>query len=381
MPSQDERILTLLENVVELVKVYKPTPPTPAEEPPPNEIVDLVGPEPEIPSPILPVELVQIMTDKNGLPLSEATKKAYTCRIKAMVSWFPEEDFISLLKTDIYRILFEVKCRYNNLSTQRSCFSALSQIIKELEIPDTANMSNIIRTNRDDDDFQSSQNKKKQLKTTNIETSHERSSQLKEKNAYFREKMTVGDYTHTISKEVVKKSKTGATIYKKVDYAQMAAVTQLFLDTGVLRSHELRECRIVDNDFVEQETPTCNYINVDTKQLIVTKHKNQKFVATKQINLSDEFIAIVKPGVGQFLVISPKNKGKADELYADTTGYNKMLKRDIGISYSTMRQDKDTIAISLGKEETEKVSKAHGHTKATMEKYYQTAVEVEAPAS
>ena len=58
MPSQDERILTLLENVVELVKLYKPTPPTPAEEPPPNEIVDLVGPEPEIPSPILPVKLL-----------------------------------------------------------------------------------------------------------------------------------------------------------------------------------------------------------------------------------------------------------------------------------------------------------------------------------
>ena len=84
----------------------------------------------------------------------------------------------------------------------------------------------------------------------------------------------------------------------------------------------------------------------------------------------------MKHGVGQdtfdpqYLIVSPKTGNP----FQDTTGFNKMLLKELGLSYSQMRCDRDTIAISSGKEETERISHVHGHSKKTMETHYQTAL-------
>jgi hypothetical protein len=118
------------------------------------------------------------------------------------------------------------------------------------------------------------------------------------------------------------------------------------------------------------ESSEGNHIDVQKKQLIITNHKNKKVVPLKEIPLSDEFIELVMPGVGGHLIVSPKT-GKP---FLDTTGFNKMLLKELGLSYSQMRRDRDTIAIASGKEETERISAVHGHTKQTMETHYQTAL-------
>ena len=147
MPSPDERVLTILENVVALVQQMKSDKP----DLPQNEIICLDQPVSPIEM-ITPQEVVQLMKDKDGAPLADATKKAYICRVKAMERWFPNEDLINLIRDDIYRVLFEVKCRHDSLSTQRQCFSVISGMIKELNIPDKANIGSIIKENRDEND-------------------------------------------------------------------------------------------------------------------------------------------------------------------------------------------------------------------------------------
>ena len=231
MPSPDERVLTILENVVALVQQMKSDKP----DLPQNEIICLDEPVVVPIEMITPHEEVQLMKDKDGEPLADATKKAYCSRIKTMERWFPNEDLIEIIRNDVYKLLFTVKCRHDSLSTQRQCFSVISGTMKELDIPDKANIGSIIKENREDNDFQTSQKKKAALKTANIQENHDRVDMLKEKKAHFLEKMTAGEYNHTISREEVRKSKVGSPIYKIVDYAQMAALTQLYsyLDTTV----------------------------------------------------------------------------------------------------------------------------------------------------
>ena len=321
-----------------MVKQIKPNKP---DSLPQNEIIcldDVVVPI----EMILPTDIVQLMTDKDGAPLADATKKAYCSRIKTMEKWFPNEDLINLIRDDIYRVLFEVKCRHDCLSTQRQAFSVLSGIMKELNIPDKANIGSIIQENREDNDFKTSQKKKAELKTADIQENHDRVDMLKEKHAAFLEKRTPGTYGHT---------------------EQMAALTQLYIENGVIRSHELFECQLINSSADE---PQGNCIDVDKKQLIITNHKNKKTIALKEIGLSDELIEMVTPGVGQYLIVSPKT-GKP---FQDSTGFNKMLLKELGLSYSQMRRDRDTIAIAAGKEETKRISEVHGHSLKTAESHY-----------
>ena len=154
MPTTDDRIVSLLETVVKFAQEMRQSPSKEAEPLPENEVIYLNSEEPDIPVEmrITATEVVSLMQDKNGKPLASATKKAYSSRIKSMEKCFPNEDLINLIRDDIYRVLFEVKCRHDSLSTQRQCFSVISGIMKELDIPDKANIGSIIKENRDEND-------------------------------------------------------------------------------------------------------------------------------------------------------------------------------------------------------------------------------------
>ena len=263
MPSPDERVLTILENVVALVQQMKSDKP----DLPQNEIICLDQPVSPIEM-ITPQEVVQLMKDKDGAPLADATKKAYICRVKAMERWFPNEDLIEIIRNDVYKLLFTVKCRHDCLSTQRQAFSVISGIMKDLDIPDKANIGSIIKENREDNDFKTSQKKKAELKTADIQENHDRVDVLKEKHASYLEKRTAG------------------TLYGHNE--QMAALTQLYIENGVIRSHELRDCVLINSSFYR---PQGNCIDVDKKQLIITNHKNKKTVPLKEIPLSASLLS------------------------------------------------------------------------------------------
>jgi len=80
---------------------------------------------------------------------------------------------------------------------------------------------------------------------------------------------------------------------------QLYCVLTIYFTYGVLRPSELINCLITETDCDD----TTNYINVNTKQILVNCHKNDRN-GVKIIDVSNDkkLLGILRKGIGKFLI-------------------------------------------------------------------------------
>ena len=87
---------------------------------------------------------------------------------------------------------------------------------------------------------------------------------------------------------------------------------------GVLRPSELIDMRITDTD---EGCDKINYVNVQTKKIVINNHKNDK-KGQKVIDITDDKLNdILCKGLNQYLVTNQNG-----ELYASSSSFGKMFK-------------------------------------------------------
>ena len=86
---------------------------------------------------------------------------------------------------------------------------------------------------------------------------------------------------------------------------QLFCVLKLYLTYGGLRPSELINCKICDCDCNENT----NYINVNKKQIVINKHKNDR-KGKKVIDISSDnkLLGILMKGISQFLVTTQQGE-------------------------------------------------------------------------
>ena len=76
-----------------------------------------------------------------------------------------------------------------------------------------------------------------------------------------------------------------------------------------------------------------NYINLQTKQLIIREHKNKKYKEIRTIDLKDDFTELIKNRVGKYLFTNTK-----DEVYSDNDKLNKnTVKKWFSLTFTQLR--------------------------------------------
>ena len=85
---------------------------------------------------------------------------------------------------------------------------------------------------------------------------------------------------------------------------QLYCVLTIYLKYGVIRSSELINCLVTDCDCDD----TTNYINVNTKQIVINNHKNDRN-GKKVIDIDDKkLLGILRKGIGKFLITNQQGE-------------------------------------------------------------------------
>ena len=113
---------------------------------------------------------------------------------------------------------------------------------------------------------------------------------------------------------------------------------KLYLEYGVLRSSEIIDCLITDND----DNDKINYINIKSKNLVINIHKNDK-KGPKKIELDETFLKYTKPGLDKYL-ISNKN-GK---LYKSSSSFAKFFTNTFSYNVYDLRKAISSRTIAEG---------------------------------
>ena len=142
---------------------------------------------------------------------------------------------------------------------------------------------------------------------------------------------------------------------------------KFFFDYGTLRNGEYRQIKITDSD----ECGEMNYINLQTKQLIVREHKNKKYKEIRTIDLKDDFTELIKNRVGKYLFTNTK-----DEVYSDNDKLNKnTVKKWFSLTFTQLRHIKTSSMINQEYETNiANLEEIQGHNKQTMLKYYTKSI-------
>jgi len=93
---------------------------------------------------------------------------------------------------------------------------------------------------------------------------------------------------------------------------------KIYLTYGVMRPSEIVDCLICNCDGDD----TTNYINVNTKQIVINNHKNDR-KGKKVIDISSDkkLLGILRKVIGRFLVTNQQG-----ELYQSSSAFTKMFK-------------------------------------------------------
>lgn len=146
--------------------------------------------------------------------------------------------------------------------------------------------------------------------------------------------------------------------------AQLCAIAYIMFTYGVLRGDEFMSLYICDNESVNNYI---NVINIDTKKIIIRKHKTYRTTGTKIISVDDELIDIVKYGLYGPLITDYKTMKPFDTSKKLTRFIHKHLGEDI----YTYR--KALTSISLHSEDADYINKIaynQGHSKDTQLDFY-----------
>jgi len=100
---------------------------------------------------------------------------------------------------------------------------------------------------------------------------------------------------------------------------QLYCVLKIYLNYGVLRPSELIDMKITTTD---EGNENINYINYDTKMIVINKHKNDRN-GPKRIEIKDRYLMEqLHKGIDKYLICNSKN-----ELYNDTSAFTKLFSK------------------------------------------------------
>jgi len=144
--------------------------------------------------------------------------------------------------------------------------------------------------------------------------------------------------------------------------AQLFCLLKLYLEYGVLRSSEIIDCLITDND----DNDKINYINIKSKKLVINIHKNDK-KGPKIIELDNEFLKYIKPGLDKYLICN-----KNGLLYKSSSSFAKFFKNTFS-EYNVYDLRRAICSRTIEEGITSKIKKLeyiHGHTIGVMLEFY-----------
>jgi len=153
--------------------------------------------------------------------------------------------------------------------------------------------------------------------------------------------------------------------------AQLYTILKIYLTYGMLRPSELIDMQITDRD---EECEKINYINVQTKQIVINNHKNDK-KGRKVIDITDDKLNdILCKRLNQYLVTTQNG-----ELYASSSSFSKMFKSRFN-NYNPYDLRKCISSLAIHEGDTEKINMLEynqGHCLNTILKNYNTYNKVE----
>lgn len=149
---------------------------------------------------------------------------------------------------------------------------------------------------------------------------------------------------------------------KEKDY-QYFCLLKIYLTLGVLRRNELLYMKVLDTDTDEK----MNYINVNTKQIIIRNHKTETSQPQRIINIYDEsLLNALGQLVNQYLITDKKG-----ELYKTPSTFSKHFKSKFGYTTTDLRKAKVSQVIQeADPEKIETLSQIHGHSITTQLGFY-----------
>ena len=153
--------------------------------------------------------------------------------------------------------------------------------------------------------------------------------------------------------------------------AELYAILKIYLTCGVLRPSELIDMQITDTD---EGCDKFNYINVQTKKIVINNHKNDK-KGRKVIDITDDNLNdILSNGLNNHLVTNQNG-----ELYASSSSFPKMFKsRFNDYNPYDLRKCISSLAIHNGNtEQINMLERNQGHSLNTILKIYNMYNKVE----
>ena len=277
-------------------------------------------------------KVITIEDIKNKFELSELShnsKIKYLGAINRIITWFDYE-VDDLFENHTDEIISQINEKYPNVNTRKQYISSILNIYKFYDLTELyGKVYNI---------FNETKNEIIEKKETKpIEIAVEIMDDLQLKYQELKEKIIDSEYNED-------------RIY--------CAIASLFINHGVLRGSELINMFISKDD--KCQIP--NFIDLENHKMIINDHKTSKSQGIRTINLCDDFIDLLKDFPNRYFVTNEKF-----ELYKDSSGLSKKMKKYLGFKNYTMRKAKSSINL---KSIDQDVCEAQGHNLQTQMSNY-----------
>jgi len=145
---------------------------------------------------------------------------------------------------------------------------------------------------------------------------------------------------------------------------ELYVILKIYLTYGVVRPSELIDMQITDTD---EGCDKMNYINVQTKKIVINNHKNDR-KGTKVIDINDDKLTdILCTGLNQYLVTNQNG-----ELYSSSSSFGKMFKSKFN-DYNPYDLRKCVSSLAIHEGNTQKINMLEynqGHCLNTILKNY-----------
>jgi len=148
--------------------------------------------------------------------------------------------------------------------------------------------------------------------------------------------------------------------------AELYVILKIYLAYGMLRPSEIIDMQITDTD---EGNNNANYINVQTKKIVINNHKNDK-KGRKVIDIIDDKLNdILCKGLNNHLVTTQNG-----DLYSSSSSFSKMFKSRFN-DYNPYDLRKFISSLAIHESDPEKnkmLERNQGHTLNTILKNYNT---------
>jgi len=276
------------------------------------------------------------------------TLDSYVRTIKQVHEHFKIDDMRVLLSTKEQDIICYIESNYTNNSTIKSKLCSVYKAYKILEIEGNLFKQRI--------DFYTTKQTLKQE-----ETREENKKSVDEGDKIISHfKNHLEDLGKIIQNDTIENDNTMLNNWSVE--VQLFCVLKLYLTYGVIRSSELINCLITDNDCDDNT----NYINVNQKQIVIKNHKNDR-KGKKVIDINDnKLLGILRKGIGRFLVTTQQG-----ELYQSSSSFSKMFMKYFEHNVYDLRKAISSKCVSEGNiEEIKKLDHVQGHDLKTILEFY-----------